>query len=180
MAVTYFGNNTDGDGSYSGSGYVHINNPDYIDYVCPGSGNQVIRELGVRAYLVGSGNVRVAIYNLARELIAQGAAEMAVTGGDSVWYTHTSFVDSGGSPIASPIIVGGTSYLLAVTADGTNVAIRSVSVTSGYEKYISVDYTGGFPASIAAGSDSSYQACRRCGVEPSGDFTEHRSTRLVF
>lgn len=161
---TYFGNNTDGiDDAYL-SGYTNFQNPTYIPYVCPGSGLQNVDELGIRAYSINPGNVRCAIYDTSKNFLMQGSVEIAVVSPSATWYTHTAFVDQAGTPITTPQLTGGVTYLLVSTADGSELSAQRDIVTAGYCKYLSNDYTGGYPTSLAAGTDSSSKICIRCGV----------------
>jgi hypothetical protein len=169
----YFGNNTDGTSSSSNWGNLAFYNVTaYIAYTCPGSGSRNLTELGVRCSIAsGSGNVRVAIYDAdpdgAGSLIAQGSAEINVSSNTDAWYTHTSFVDGSGDPV-SPALTGGVNYTLVVSGDTRALSWRYDSVTSGYARFSSTDYTGGFPDSISGWSNSSGKICVRAGVEAGG------------
>lgn len=167
VAITYFGRNVDDVDESTISGFVNYNVPAQIDYVCPDTGSQIIKEMGFRCHdNGGGGNIRIAIYDTSLNLLFEGSAEIAVSGGATpAWYTHTSFLDAAGDPAASPAITGGTSYILAVTADG-DIHGHKAAGSSGDHKYIATDYTGGFPDPIAAGTNSATLEDVRCGVEP--------------
>ena len=166
--VSYFGRLVEDSNEYSMTGYTNFNDPTYIDYVCPGTGLQQIVELAARAVdSLGTGHLRVAIYSLDRTLIAQGETELLVSTAN--WYKHTSFVDENEDPITAPLLVGGTSYILAVTFDGSSANHGFYnSVTNGYADYITQDYTSGFPAIIGTGTDGILQLDVRCGVVSTG------------
>jgi len=167
MTVSYFGENSDGTGDGVLSGYSLVNNNAVTSFVCPGTGTQDVKELGIRArdVSVGSDHVRVALYNTDGSFVCQGSAEITVSANTHAWYTHTSFVDAAGSAI-SPQITGGTAYLIAVTADGANIYIAANGTRTNNNKYSSNDYTGGFPSSYTPSTTSTPICCCRCGVEP--------------
>jgi hypothetical protein len=160
--VTYFGNEVF-DGASTLSSYAEFNNDATNAYICPGAGAQDVNSLEMY-YKQGTGNIRCAIYTTSRVLVMQGSAQVAVAGGVDAWVGHTAFVDAAGTPIASPQLTGGTHYLLVTTADGADVASGCTAVASGNSKYISAEYTGGFPDPIAAGSNDTNLFSVRCGV----------------
>ena len=164
MAITYFGNNTDGTTSTSITDRIYWNNAELSGFTCPGSGSQSVLELGVRCSASGAANIRLAIYSTAGNLLMQGNAEMAApdTAG---WISHTSFVDYAGDPIISPTLTGGTNYILALTTDDEIAVRRDAGVTGDWHWY-SGDETGGFAATLHSANDTSGLYCVRCGVEP--------------
>lgn len=159
---TYFGNE-DYSGASTLSTYSQFNNDTFVPYICPGVGAQAVNSLEMY-YKSGTGNIRCAIYTTGRVLVMQGSAQVAVAGGVDAWIGHTAFVDAAGAPIVSPQLTGGTHYLLVTTADGADVASGVTGVVSGYSKYVSAEYTGGFPDPIAAGSNDTNLFSVRCGV----------------
>ncbi|MCU0521326.1 MAG: hypothetical protein MUF84_11620 [Anaerolineae bacterium] len=192
MAITYFGRNLEdaGSSSVTVAGYAWRNNPAQVDYVCPGSGNQKLVELSVRGRLNNAGDtglIRLAIYNTSLGLLYEGSAAVSLTQTSAYWAGHTAFLDVDGNPVATPLLTGGTSYIIAVSAILTSGAIyiyRGSGSSGDYKFYNTTDYTVGFPNEIAAGSDSTSLVDMRAGVEPyvppDYDFTERHHVRLVF
>jgi hypothetical protein len=90
-------------------------------------------------------------------LIGQGSSEVAVSG-SIAWVGHTWSA-------SWPQLTGGTKYILAVATDD-NIGSEGYASGSSIGKYLTgVDYTSGFPASIAAGDASNEIWPIRCGVE---------------
>lgn len=180
MAVTYFGNTGTPDTAcnfnYEGSRRCLFNNPAVSVWTCPGTGAQSVKSLEARVYMeTGTANARLSIYLAAdSSFVMQGSAELLIDNGvgTSEWAdspcVHTTFVDQGGSPIANPQLTGGTAYILVGSGDDSGSALKmmasSTPVSGGC--LIDADYTGGFPATLGAGSAWDYTPAIRCGVEP--------------
>jgi hypothetical protein len=168
MAVTYFGlcNSAgviSGDDSNDSSGATPVafwNGTEV--WTCPGTGTQNIVELSVYGYInTGTPNIRLSIYSSdGATKIAEGTAEVAVTGGSYSWQGHMTAASMGNATL-----VGGTSYKLVCGADN-DMAMRSKSGSSGIARYTLSDYTGGSPSSLPAGTGNTLIQAIRCGVEP--------------
>jgi hypothetical protein len=169
MAISYFGVQTGATSEgFSGYPWYNVSSAGSV-LVCPGSGIQHVKELAAKVFVLSgqSGNVRVAIYSTEPDpsLIAQGSAEVSVTGETAAWVGHTSFVDENGDAI-NPTITGGSSYYLIASADG-NVEISSNEIGADCSKFKAGDYTGGFPANLGSGwTLAPASPLVRCGVEP--------------
>jgi len=161
--MDYFGNNVDGTASASNSAIQYWNNNANIQYTCPGTGQQSVKELGIRM-LSGAAIIRLAVYNTSGSLLMQGASTLSFS--SDGWHNHTSFVDGSLDAIASPELTGGTNYILSAGLSTGGLQIYKTSVTSGHAKYVTGDITAGFPASLASGSDAASEWSLRCGVEP--------------
>jgi hypothetical protein len=169
MAVEYFG---------AQSGTNDDNCTHYLfmwywgtSFTCPGSGSVLINELSADVKLIsGSGNIRIGIYDTSGDLVAQGTAEVAVTGSSYSWQGHMTAAACG-----NVSLTGGQSYKLALANDepayGPSVGIRYLAdQPSGYIRYKQLtDYTGGLPATIGL-TDNTWGGCWniRCGVETGG------------
>lgn len=145
-------------------------------FTCPGAGDTEwqVDELSIYvASRTGSGNIRLAVYDTGRNLICQGSGQEAVADVTNTWQGHTN---GDGSDITwnSPNthLVGGTTYLLIVTWDADNSFLFAYdNGSAGDTTYAFTDYTGGFPTSIAAGTNCGTTYSRvalRCGVEEIG------------
>jgi len=103
--------------------------------------------------------VRLAIYSANRStLIGQGGSAVSVGGEPAAWYGHTW-------SSSWPQLTGGVKYILAIATTGS---FKGVGYAAGSEiaKYLSgVNYTTGFPASIATGDIADEIWPVRCGVE---------------
>ena len=141
------------------STYWH-NNTATIEYTCPGTGPRTVSKLGCYALAAGGtpGNLRIAIYsNDLSTLICQGDSSILVTG-SVAWRDHTAF--SGGTTL-----IGGTKYVIVVTADSSDVRISYSILTNGTKVAYGTNYVSGFPASISAGgSNGNSQVNTRCYV----------------
>jgi hypothetical protein len=172
MAITYFGLcDAAGDPTEAAAltnasaGSVWIcNNPSTHSFVCPGTGNQTIKELSVMAHKdSGAPNGRVAIYNSAGTTkICEGTAEFALAGTTDTWQGHLTQADMTPNPAT---LVGGTAYIIVVTFDATQVGTTHGDASNTSGVYGLSDYTGGFPASLSAAGQT-YCWPVRCGVEP--------------
>jgi hypothetical protein len=152
---------------YGVGGLVFWNNPVWYSFTCPGTGNQIIKELSVYCRLkTGSSNIRVAIYDATgNTLIAQGTAEVAV-GAGAAWYGHLTQGDITPNPAT---LVGGMTYRIAMTADGDSVSNNIwLSLGDDYTGFYSdaAEYTGGFPTPFPlSGYTTLGCGCVRCGVD---------------
>jgi hypothetical protein len=152
-------------------------------YTCPGSGTQAIQELSFWCSLDASSarNLRLGVYNSAgTSLIAEGTGEVAMAGGAQAWQGHMTQASVKAAGGSSPgILVGGTSYMLAVTIENGN------SPTLANNKYVgslsgkvkengSADYTAGMPSDLTALSTYNYNSefALQCGVQATVVFQE--------
>lgn len=164
---TYFGLcDSAGNPSYSvtdntGGSYYIWSLGTEAEFTCPGSGNQVIKELSAMVHVNSvSVNMRCAIYSAdGSTLIAQGAAEVAVAGASDTWQGHLTQASITPNPAT---VVGGTKYILscAFSRDAGTSHCNGNNVG----KYASGDKTGGFTAPLPAGS-AGYHWPTRCGVD---------------
>jgi hypothetical protein len=166
MGIEYFGAGV-ATGAFYGDMDTYRNKA--TNYTCPGSGNMTLVSLGAycKKDTGAAGNVRVAIYNTSLDLIAQGSAEISVTSTSASWIEHTSFTDSAGTPV-SPVLTGGTNYILIIARDSVQVLTEYDIVSSGNMATKWDEYTGGFPATFVDSADSTIQYNVRCGVEAAG------------
>lgn len=169
----YFGYN-DTTGLSSGQASVSwIRNGVYswtnADFTCPGAGSRTLSELAFYCKSNGGtpGHIRVAIYDTSRNLIAEGSAELTVSSTTAGWVTHSAFVDPAGSP-STPILTGGTDYILVFAVDSTDVTIYYTAGSNGDVAYNTNDYTGGFPDTLASGTNYNRRYPIRAGVEEVG------------
>jgi hypothetical protein len=132
-------------------------------FTCPGTGNEDIVELS--AYLQtyqGSPLVRLAVYDLSGNLMAQGNAAFTPT----VTFGWQGHIGAANITQINPL-VGGQNYKLAITSsgDGSNfIAIKYSVGAAGDWKYDSADYTGGFPSAYNPASNQSQLLSVRAGV----------------
>lgn len=165
---TYFGY-TAGSSSATQDAAQWVRNKAYITgFSCPDVGYQVVKELSLDvAWLSGTSHIRLAVYSAEHILVCQGVAEVTVVAGRS-WQGHLTQADITPNPA---VLTGGKQYDLAVAFD--SVVSNAVTVyygagSSGDYVYGATDYTGGFPASLADGSDIASRFNIRCGVDPAG------------
>jgi len=104
-----------------------------------------------------STNIRLAIYSTdATPALVCQSAEIALTDTSYSWIC---------SSVGSCTIAASTTYNFAITHDGgTNTQFQCDAVTSGDVGYITTDLTGGFSATLAHGSDGTWQPQIICGV----------------
>lgn len=139
------------------------------NFACPGSGNQNIQELSAYVYQTQAVNIRLGVYTTAGVLVAEGTGEIAVVanGGAYAWQGHMTQASVKAAGGASPgVLVGGTSYKLALSCDYNGSALQfGYTGTNANDYYKLTDYTGGMPANLPASDGQAYQYCIRCGVE---------------
>ena len=160
MAVTYFGNNDNGDG-YGDATYTRWLQ---AGYSCPGSGTQNVITLDLNIAAIDTGTLRCAIYDSDHNFVTQWDA--AKTPGGTGWLAVTDFVDQGGSPHSPQLTGGATYYLVTTGSSGVTQEIRWDGVASGIAQRTGASYVDGFPASIADDFDTTREYCIRAGVEP--------------
>lgn len=172
---TYFptlsGESTDSDADYI---YLKWR----IPVVCPGSGNQIVKELSFHCYnAVAGAHVRLALYDSTGSTkICEGTAEVSVGTGSLAWVGHTTQASMTPNPCT---IVGGTSYIIAVSHDAVSgnsfyYGYNSPGGTQGY--YIIEDDTGGMPASVSGGTADTQLIWVRCGVDPAEESSSSSSS----
>ena len=152
--------------NWSANANYWFRNKGYIDgFTCPGSGNQVVKELSIYAKSAGGtpGNIQVAIFDSSHNLLGQGVAEVTVDSTIAAWVGHLTQADITPNPLT---IVGGTQYDLAFAQDSNDVQYNYTTGSAGDYTYGTTDYTGGFPATLNDGSDSVNKRPIRCGVDP--------------
>jgi hypothetical protein len=167
--TTYFGypaNGADPVGATRDSnGNLVLGNAGYTTgFTCPGSGYQNVVELSAWVEASGAGNhMRMAVYNSSDQLMAQGSAEVELSGGPS-WQGHMS----AGAITVTTQLTGGTTYYLRYCKDydGAIGDEFYITGTSGDYKYTATtgDYTGGYPTTLTLASNTAGRYCIRCGV----------------
>lgn len=160
MSVQYFGSTDTSGGEDPVGSYLTpawARNGDYITgFTCPGSGSMTIKELQVYCRLSsGTGNMRMAVYSAAHALIAQ-TDEIAVS---------TTAGWQGPTNLSLGPLTGGVQYDLAYSYDVSTFGIWCMIGSMGDVTFGGADYTGGFPASLADGTDWDRMVAIRCGVE---------------
>ena len=135
----------------------------WMSAVCPGSGNQIIKELSGWITSAGGGNFRLAIYSADRSTkIAEGAEEIEATDGWA-WQGHLTQVSITPNPAT---LVGGTTYVIGESFDKNDPHTKCENKSSTYG-YARADYTGGWPASLGDGTEEgAWLWAMRCGVDP--------------
>lgn len=158
MATTYFGacdssgNPNTADGSDSANNGL-ITGCNTMTYTCPGTGNQDVLDLAVRAW--GTGTIRVAVYSAAGTLMAQHTSPVSV-GGSAAW------VGAGASITQSSVLTGGATYKLEVQPSAETVSWSFVENSNNGN----VSYTyGAFPSSLPSMDSYIRHPIMRCGVD---------------
>jgi hypothetical protein len=165
MSVTYFGgvSNTS-TGTPLGTSEDNIgNNAVELDYASsyvtvPGSGSASVVSLGM--YCRSDNNTakfRLAIYGPVdgthnNQLVMQGATALTAPLLSPValsWVESTSFTNSSGTPISSPVLTGGAKYRLVASAKADNVVFFGYGTGGTHNHWGGTDYTGGFPATLS-------------------------------
>lgn len=171
--TTYFGlcdsagNPTNTDANNTGGTEVDWNGTQ--TFTCPGSGSQTITEItaDVHQGVGGAYNIRCAVYDsTGATRIAQGAAAVAVVGASDTWQGHVGQANISPNPAT---LTGGTNYILAVAANGDLTSAHTKNGTTGIGKFDGTDETGGFPASLPAGSTAGAVFAVRVGLADAGD-----------
>lgn len=168
---TYFGHTTPS-ATYTDDNWDTYRNKGYITgYTCPGSGSQVAKELSVYCKSIDGGSIplRLAIYDPSHNLVGQGKQAFTLSNTTADWYGHLTqaeIVDKDG--ILPSYLIGGQQYDLAFTfySVSTNFRFFRDFGSPGDSTVIEADYTGGFPSTLADGTDISRQYNVRCGVDP--------------
>jgi hypothetical protein len=181
MATTYFGG-CDSAGVAAqdsltdfGSGktiYPNISTAPAQSFTCPGTAEATQNIISLGAYMKttdgGPYTIRMALYDSSNAFVTQGSATISVTGTDLAWFESTSFVDQAKSS-HSPTILGGHTYKITLTS-GDNYALKGGYLTDAANKSLwdTLDYTTGYPATLALTTGQLGVICVRCGVEPAG------------
>lgn len=155
-SVQYFGNNVLGGTQLAG--VFTITRP----YVCPGTGPQTVTSLEIYASGVGTGAVRMGIYDSAgTTLICQGTAAVTTVAGPS-FQGHLGQVNITPNPTT---LTGGTTYLLSITQNATG-NMRYSTGTS-LTEYNTTDFTAGMPATATRTTASTVEPALRVGLSAS-------------
>lgn len=165
---SYFGYNTAGSTSGAAGGYTLFNSA--LPWTCPGSGSQTVRELS--AYCSGSGNARIAVYSADRSTLVASTDSFALSATPG-WQGRTGANISPGP--AS--LTGGANYVIAVTSNDQLTQYYDDG-SAGDCAYILANYTGGFPASLGAGTGIARDYSIRCGVQAASGSTYSVSASL--
>jgi hypothetical protein len=166
--TTYFGYPSSGadptGATEDGNADITIRNNVYTTgFTCPGSGNMTIDEISAWVNARGgAGNIRLAIYSESNILVAQGTAQVAVSGSSPSWQGHMSSGSITGGPL-----VAGTIYRIAYTKDNDPNLTYEYFISGTLEDfdYKETDYTDGFISEIPTPmSNTAGRYCMRCGV----------------
>jgi hypothetical protein len=165
--TTYFGypaNGADPSGATQDTNaQITIGNSGYTTgFTCPGSGLQNIDEISAWVHKPSTaGNIRLAVYDVSRNLMAQGSAAVAVNSGPS-WQGHMT---SGGITTTTQL-TGGTTYYIRYTKNSNVTSEYYITGSAGDFGYTeaTLDIDGySNPADAFVGSTSG-RYCMRCGV----------------
>ena len=122
-------------------------------FQCPGTGTQVVKEISADIKLIsGSSNMRCAIFsNDSGTLIAQGNSAVAVAGAADSWQGHLTQASITPNPAT---LTGGTNYVLvvSVSAGPGTVGTDHADSTANSFKFDNVDRSGGYGATLPAGT----------------------------
>lgn len=150
-----------------GSGVRVWNNTAVEVFTCPGAGSQNIAEISADVHLSsGSANIRCAIYSSdGNTLIAQGTAAVALSGATDAWQGHVGAANITPNPAT---LTGGTSYILVASASGGSgtTATDHGDATANSLKFDGTDSTGGYGATLPAGTTGSPMWPVRASVDP--------------
>lgn len=157
--TTYFGETTPGGYSDHAPVCYWWRNKNKV-FTCPGSGAQDLVELSAYVYRIalGTGHIRLAIYDTSNNLLYQGSAEVTVDNADPDWIGHTG--------ITGQTLTGGTNYRIALTTDSSDVEVYYNLYSIGDFTSLPADYTGGWPNPLADQDDDDYAHNARAGVDP--------------
>ncbi len=162
--ATYFGKTTVGGTSTAIGNIGWQRNKSYVTgFACPGSGNQIVKDLSFYCQKgAAASHLQLGVFDASRNLICQGTAEVALTA-TAGWQGHLTQADITPNPA---ILIGGVTYYLASSIDQTDVNVWYDAGAADAWTAAGVDYTGGFPASLADGVNAGVIFSIRCGVDP--------------
>lgn len=162
MAIVYFGE-CDAEGNGIGT-LTYTYSIDFVrkaaGYACPGAGVQNVKELGVEC-VTGTGSVRMGLYDLSLNLLAQTTTKSAVAG---AWLTWS---DAYITWVLGSALAGGTNYIIACAVK-ESFGFKGSTPGGGGGRYNWTDYTAGLPDPSPAGSSTNNIYNLRCGVEAAG------------
>lgn len=170
--MEYFGNNLTNENYSNIGGITEYSNIETIPYVCPGSGDVAVNELGINCYTNGSTSILLAIYDHDRQFVMQGASLLSAPSYESRgWISHTTFKNQAGSIIGSPVLDGGASYILAYTSAGNDgkvvtAATDDANVRGDWSQYTSSGYPATLSTGFACGTWYGGELAIRVGVTP--------------
>lgn len=175
----YFGHNIDETGEDAWSSNIFWEPA----YECPGTGSMSVLELGGRVRVTtGSQNFRAGIYTAAGAFVMQ-TGQITVTETSLTWKSGTTFYDVSLGAIGSPVLTGGSSYILALVFPETStIHIAAGSGGSYSAKSASGSYVvNGLPATLPSPDDTgtNFLTCVRCQVETGGGATTTELTPTV-
>lgn len=168
--LTYFGvcdsdGDTIGNTSDNNSGdIIFWNDGNSLVFTCPGTGNQVVKEISAHILASDVGSlVRCAIYSAdGNTKICEGSAGASI-GLTGAWCGHLTQADITPNPTT---LVGGTTYRITFAQQGNGNGVYTETAVSGGGLYKWVDYvTGGWPSALPAQDGTGYMWPVRCGVE---------------
>ena len=167
MALSYFG--PTGASGDDDNGSKHQLNWLNTTYVCPGTGNQILKELSVYCKIGANyPEIRVGIYTAAGVLVAQGTALVTVTGSSYSWQGHLVVTNITPNPC---VLTGGTAYRLAyyTTVNDTCTSQYETGGTNAGSYLVDTDYSASLPATFPSPTGSWTGMWNiRAGVEAEG------------
>lgn len=126
----------------SGTGGAETDWNNSTTFICPGTGSQTVTEITAFIKNVTAYNFRLAIYSSTQTtLIAQGTSAVAATGANDNWQGHVGQASITPNPTT---LTGGMGYVLAITSNGDTESDHWLSGASGFGRFVSTDFTGGF------------------------------------
>lgn len=162
---TYFGRTVEGtNASTSGYDQWFRNKAHITGFICPGAGNQAIKELSAYVMSLSIPRViRVAIYDSSHNLVAQGSSP-AVAGTTPAWYGHLAPEEITPNPA---IIIGGAQYDLAFAVPAYVYRYWEPGDANAYTYQLYLNYyTDGFPQTLGDVTNYGGLVSIRCGVDP--------------
>jgi hypothetical protein len=178
--ATYFGNNQDGGSIDNLNGFVfgfNIGDTPASLFTCPGSGSQLVEELGCHAEVPsGTSNFRMALFDSSGNFVLQTDL-LTCTETTLTWKTATSFLNQSKSPLSSPTITGGSTYTIVISADSSTIFYVSYTTVGQHNRYSGGDLaTNGFGTTVPSWTNDQLSECYniRCGVDPAGGSADWR------
>lgn len=175
MAVTYFGQcDSSGTATANDGNVAYTYATDWIawtnlEFTCPGSGNQTIRQIS--AYLYdndndGSAVARFGVYDTSGDLVVD-CGTVNITRSTAGW---TDLGDGSTSDLGT--LTGGTDYQIAVAISGAALAYPVLCYTTGDlgdgARASGTDYVAAMPETLPAAEYNGYKKILRVGVETAG------------
>lgn len=116
-----------------------------LSFACPGTGTRVLDEMGVYSDANSNNDYRIAIYTAAGAFVAQTDKLSFIPSGVK-WFTSSSFLNQAKAPLSPVNLTGGSNYIMAISATGTDT-IYYKTVTGGAYN-VTDAATNGYPATL--------------------------------